>query len=599
VEPLETRDVPSNFTLDPRVQVSGPSPFNGCPDQPELFRNAETENFVAVDPSNSQHSVAVWFQDLADGIVSAATFDGGASWQSAVVPGLTLCSGGTYPTASDPWVSFAPNGDVYASSVENHFFEVGRADNAIRVNKSTDGGRTWGAPVTLIEEHDSGFLNDKPSITADPGNPGYVYTVWFRDEATDQRGTRNETMFARSTDAGRTWEPARVIAVAGNDDPIASHQVLVKPDGTLVIVAEEDVRHGASIDSFLSSFRSTDRGATWSAPVRGPQMFRNTPFDPETGQTTIDGNPDFAVDPNNGNLYAVWPDARFLGGQYDSIAFSLSTNGGLSWSAPVKINQTPTTTALGNQQAFLPSVAVVADGTVGVTYYDFRNPDPNPGPGLWTDYWFIHGHPATDLTNPANWDDELRLTNASFDLEKAPNAAPKGLFVGDYEGLAAAGDDFVPTWSMPHGTDLASIFSRRVRAPGPAQPGRAAGVGAAPAAPPPGGTLAIADVALARYDAGGGRLDATFGSGGKVIIGLGSTSDEGRAIAAPSDGKIVVAGITWGNDTGYDFAMARYAGVGTFGPAAIDVGIADVAGTTLGSAPDHTVWLDDAAVLAK
>src|SRR6516164_4489225 len=51
VDPLESRDVPSNFTPGPLVQVSGPSPFNGCPYQPAYARNAETENFVAVDPS--------------------------------------------------------------------------------------------------------------------------------------------------------------------------------------------------------------------------------------------------------------------------------------------------------------------------------------------------------------------------------------------------------------------------------------------------------------------------------------------------------------------------------------------------------------------
>src|SRR6266542_3133140 len=65
VELLESRDLLSGFTLGPLVQVSGPSPFNGSPYQPEFGRNAETENFVAVDPTNPQHVVTAWFQDLA------------------------------------------------------------------------------------------------------------------------------------------------------------------------------------------------------------------------------------------------------------------------------------------------------------------------------------------------------------------------------------------------------------------------------------------------------------------------------------------------------------------------------------------------------
>ncbi len=188
-------------------------------------------------------------------------------------------------------------------------------------------------------------------------------------------------------------------------------------------------------------------------------------LDPETGQGIDNGNPDFAVDPGNGRLYAVWNDTRFLGEPYASTAFSMSADGGLTWSAPIRINQTPTTIATANQQTFLPSIAVADDGIVGVTYYDLRN--NTPAAGLPTDYWFIHGDPGSDLTNPANWGQELRLTNTSFDMEQGPNQDVKGFFVGDYEGLAAAGNDFVPTWSMPHGTDLASLFSRRIIAGAP------------------------------------------------------------------------------------------------------------------------------------
>jgi hypothetical protein len=54
---------------------------------------------------------------------------------------------------------------------------------------------------------------------------------------------------------------------------------------------------------------------------------------------------------------------------------------GLTWSPKIQINRVPAT------QAFTPSVAVAADGTVGVTYYDFRNNTDTPG--LPTDYWFV------------------------------------------------------------------------------------------------------------------------------------------------------------------------------------------------------------------
>ena len=44
-----------------------------------------------------------------------------------------------------------------------------------------------------------------------------------------------------------------------------------------------------------------------------------------------------------------------------------------------------------------------------------------------------------------------------------------------------------------------------------------------------------------------GTLDPFFGAGGKVVTPIGATDDIGNAIAAQPDGKIVVAGVTYGN----------------------------------------------------
>jgi uncharacterized delta-60 repeat protein len=75
-----------------------------------------------------------------------------------------------------------------------------------------------------------------------------------------------------------------------------------------------------------------------------------------------------------------------------------------------------------------------------------------------------------------------------------------------------------------------------------------------------GGTL---DFALARYNANG-TLDATFGSGGKVITDFGG-DEIGFAVALQRDGKIVAAGIKTGAN-GDDFALARYKGNGSLDP---------------------------------
>jgi len=74
------------------------------------------------------------------------------------------------------------------------------------------------------------------------------------------------------------------------------------------------------------------------------------------------------------------------------------------------------------------------------------------------------------------------------------------------------------------------------------------------------------DLCIARYNATG-TLDATFGSGGKVLTMVGEFGDNANALAVQPDGKIVVAGSC--DDIGYEFCLARYSANGvldaTFG----------------------------------
>jgi hypothetical protein len=471
LELLESRDVPSTFQLTPLVQVSSTSPFDGSPieaNDPAFARNSEVEPYVAVDPTNAKHLVGAWIQDFARGIVAAVSFDAGDTWRSVVIPGGgTLAAGGTHPHAADPWVSFAPNGDVYLS-FQGFDFPVGTPAD-ILVSKSTDGGLSWRTPTTIVTGGND--FNDKPTITADPTNAQFAYVTWtrfrFRPPFNDNRGT---TMFSRTTDGGQTWEPAREILDEGAHNADRGQQIVVLPDGTLLNFFGrylfKNSTGGVNHNDFQLAFiRSSDHGQTWSTvptPVAAILAFNDaTPG----GVPNPDGGlnircdftlADVAVDPSNGNLYAVWQDARFSNFQYSSIAFSMSTNGGVTWSTPIKINQTPDTIPVSNRQAFLPSVAVNQDGVVAVTYFDIRN--NTPAPGLPTDLWMVHAHPG-NLTNPSGWSSENRMTPASFNIENAP-APPDGYFVGDYEGMVAMGKNFGGFWSMPTATDSGSIFFR-------------------------------------------------------------------------------------------------------------------------------------------
>ena len=213
--------------------------------------------------------------------------------------------------------------------------------------------------------------------------------------------------------------------------------------------------HGSGVQRScceVAVLRSTDRGVTWSGAIKVSDVDTVGVVDPDTGQAvrTEDIIPDIAAGVSPGHVYAVWQDGSFSGPprgkEHAGIAFSQSLDGGLTWSKKIEINQVPAT------QAFTPSIAVAADGTVGVTYYDFRN--NTPAPGLPTDYWFVHCHAATeDCTNASNWTSETHVAGP-FDMETAPDA--NGLFVGDYEGLARAGNSFVAFFAMANDGNLAN-----------------------------------------------------------------------------------------------------------------------------------------------
>src|SRR5438876_2443263 len=120
----------------------------------------------------------------------------------------------------------------------------------------------------------------------------------------------------------------------------------------------------------------------------------------------------------------------------------MSSDGGFTWTAPIKVNQTPRNATAADEQAFVPQVHVAADGSVAVTYYDFRNNDANPG--VPTDYWIVHCH--ADCANAANWGSEAHL-GGPFDIEQAPAArGPFGFFLGEYQGLTSTGNTFRPVF---------------------------------------------------------------------------------------------------------------------------------------------------------
>jgi hypothetical protein len=503
-------------------RITGASPFSSCVaddvgSQPgTVYPQTEIEPWIDASPRFPRNMIVGWQRDRwsnggSRGDVSAYTLDGGASWHTVLVPKTTVCTGGIYKRASDPWVSFSPNGAAYFMSLS---FDPDLPDafgpNAMLVSRSTNGGQSWGDPIALVTEPAGQVLHD--SLTADPTNSRYAYAVWdrLRDftlnpdptgaaagpaiaaarssgagdgvaaareralQAHQRAATKagpsgvapqlsaeplfeGPVAFTRTTNFGQSWEPVRLLYNPGPNAQTINNLIEVLPNGTLIDFFTEILPSGGTRIGML---RSTNHGATFSGPTYAAAIA--TVFGivtPDTQELVRDASIlfDTAVDSRNGNIYLVWQDVRFHG--IDEVAFSMSTNGGHSWSTPVQINKTPPNANPLRQQVFVPSIEVDKHGELVVTYYDFRFDTDDDHERA--DHWAVLCDPDKDnCRNPQNWGGERRLTTASFDVLQAPIA--RGYFLGDYMGLVASGNWVFPAFGIAEGENLTSIYTRPI-----------------------------------------------------------------------------------------------------------------------------------------
>jgi hypothetical protein len=423
-----------------QLLVSGPSPFAGtacgtASGTPAF--NSVAEPQIASDPHNGKNIVLVWQQDRfnADGgavsNVVGVSHDGGNSFHEVLVSDLSLCTGGTDQRSSDPWLSWGPDGTLYLASLT--FSEMPQnslvaGPTELEVQRSTDAGETW-SPGVYVQPADE-IYNDREAVVADPTRPGRAYfTFVLRYGSMGESGIEE---FASTANDGATWTtpvPIYVPPPAMLTDPTL---LLVNPDGSLLnlfIVANLTPFLPAAvprIDWEIMSQRSTNAGQTWTDPVTIATIYPAAPVDPQSGKVVRAYPLISAALAPGGTAYVAW-NVIPSGGGSSTIDIAHSTNGGVSWSSPTLVKQSPA-------QAFLPSLAIAKDGTIAVTYDDTRN-DSGTGSddNFTTDVWLSLSHDGGNTWAESHFAGPFNMATAP----ESDSAGVSGLFVGDYQGLTA------------------------------------------------------------------------------------------------------------------------------------------------------------------
>jgi hypothetical protein len=503
----------ANCTAD---NVAGQEAANGS----TLFPNTAIEPSIAVDPTDFEkvlvgHQQDRWSDGASRGSVGVLSrADDLDDWHNTIPPGVTQCTGGSFVRASDPWVAYANDGTAF-------FFHLttdpaagtpfASSRTGMLMSRSTDHGLTWQPPTALIDETTTQALNDKDSVTTDWTRTGNAYAVWDRlslvttpgaaAAALPQLGSEGvviarkrmermrlqtaeaaaaapttvtsfgPTLLSRTINNGVTWSKPAIIYDPGPNNQTINNIVQVTPDGAVYDFFTSLIGPTAAI-GFV---KSTDKGVTFGGPVTAQVIPGNSVVSPDSGEAVRDAAILYsvAVNKRTGALYIVWQDSRFTTATcttpgagtipVDSIAFSQSLDGGVTWSTPIQVNQTPINANACRQQAFIPTIAVANDGRhLAVTYYDFRNDTNTPAGNEATDYFAAECDVGSDCSKAKSWGGEVRMTDVSFNILNAPFA--EGLFLGDYMGLSGLeSSSFVPIFGIATAPNLTADFTRRIR----------------------------------------------------------------------------------------------------------------------------------------
>ena len=405
-EPLERYDNPpapprkietsprmiSQFGLFTSYQVNVDS--NGQ----NILGDAANECPISVDPTDGNKMVIAWrqFNSVTSNFRQGGwgyTTDAGVHW---TFPGVLQNN----VFRSDPVTKSDETGNFFYLSLQSNVQQSFFCDDLWR---STNGGQTW---VEQSPDRGAGggdkqwFTIDK---TAGPGH-GFQYQS---DDGINCSGGGVE--FQRSTNGGVTWQAPINIP----NSPIY---------GTLDVDTNGNLFVGGEGNSGFFCERSSNAQIGGQTPTFDRSTAVNLGGQLGGGGINpagLDGMLFLAIDrsggPTNNNIYmlaSVVPPGRST----TDVMFARSTDGGLTFSAPHKVNDDPVNP---NKWHWFGTFSVAPNGRLDAVWYDTRNAANNTDSQLFYSF-------STD--GGVTWSANVAVSNSFNPFEGYPNQSK----IGDY-----------------------------------------------------------------------------------------------------------------------------------------------------------------------
>jgi PKD repeat protein len=399
-------------TNSPDVPVTS---VNSTQSENSIF--VEPENELSVLNSNNSTQNPVGSLYGADYLISG---DGGETWGGSV-------NGAGGSNSGDPTTAISLTGRRYVGFIDNNWGQS--------IAYSADGGNTWvsvvcGAPTADLLDKNHMWIDNSPASSYE----GYVYSAW-----TDFGDASSPIKITRSADDGLTYSsPINVSQAVNAGSHCQGVNIQTGPNGEVYVIWTI-YDSWPSDETAIGLAKSTNGGTSYAPATRIISNIRGIRTSETSKNQRVNSFPSMAVDisnsPRSGNIYIVWTNIGVPGintGPDIDVYMIRSTNGGSTWSTPIKVNQDPS--GLGKEHYFPWITCDPVTGDLSVIFYDDRNVTSTQ----------CEVYCANSFDGGNTWED-FKVSDVAF--TPAPITGLAGGYMGDYLGISARGSKVYPLWS--------------------------------------------------------------------------------------------------------------------------------------------------------